>query len=107
MNTTIITIGDEILIGQIIDSNSAWIGQQLNSIGIKVYEILSVSDHATHIADALQRALQVGWGLQKTTLPKKHWPIFGVYRSNIGPTCGSPSRLFWTNAALRHSIRPK
>ncbi len=57
MKAGIITIGDEILIGQIIDSNSARMGQMLNQIGVKVDEILSVSDHAPHITDALQRAL--------------------------------------------------
>ena len=39
MKAEIITIGDEILIGQIIDSNSQWIGQQLNKIGVSVYQI--------------------------------------------------------------------
>ena len=56
MNCTIVTIGDELLIGQTIDTNSAWIGQQLNAIGAKVYEILSVSDSAAHIIDGLRRA---------------------------------------------------
>ena len=56
MNCTIVTIGDELLIGQTIDTNSAWIGQQLNGIGAKVYEILSVSDSADHILDGLRRA---------------------------------------------------
>ncbi|MBS1624123.1 MAG: CinA family nicotinamide mononucleotide deamidase-related protein [Bacteroidetes bacterium] len=53
---TILTIGDEILIGQTIDTNSAWIGQQLNGIGAKVHEIISVSDNADHIKDGLRRA---------------------------------------------------
>jgi nicotinamide-nucleotide amidase len=56
MNCTIVTIGDELLIGQTIDTNSAWIGQQLNGIGAKVHEILSVSDSAVHIIDGLSRA---------------------------------------------------
>ena len=56
MNCTIVTIGDELLIGQTIDTNSAWIGQQLNGIGAKVHEILSVSDSADHIKDGLRRA---------------------------------------------------
>ncbi len=56
MNCTIITIGDEILIGQTVDTNSAWIGQQLNAMGVKVHEIISVSDSADHIKDALRRA---------------------------------------------------
>ncbi len=56
MNATIITIGDELLIGQTIDTNSAWIGQQLNAIGVKVYERLAVGDNATQIKDALKFA---------------------------------------------------
>jgi nicotinamide-nucleotide amidase len=40
MKAEIITIGDEILIGQIIDTNSQWIGQELNKIGVSTYIIL-------------------------------------------------------------------
>ena len=56
MLAEIITIGDEILIGQIVDTNSAWMAQQLNSIGIKVKQITSVSDDADHIIEALTAA---------------------------------------------------
>jgi len=56
MLAEIITIGDEILIGQIIDSNSAWIAQQLNAIGIRVKQISSVSDDRLHILTALAEA---------------------------------------------------
>jgi nicotinamide-nucleotide amidase len=56
MLAEIITIGDEILIGQIVDTNSAWMAQQLNMIGIKVKQITSVSDDADHIVEALQLA---------------------------------------------------
>ncbi len=52
----IITIGDEILIGQIVDTNSAWMAQQLNEIGIKVKQITSVSDDKQHILKALDEA---------------------------------------------------
>lgn len=52
----IITIGDEILIGQIIDSNSAWIATELNNIGIRVKQITTVSDDAEHIKVALKDA---------------------------------------------------
>lgn len=58
MTAEIITIGDEILIGQIIDSNSAWMAQQLNFIGIKVKQITSVSDSETHITEALDAAIK-------------------------------------------------
>ncbi len=56
MQAEIITIGDEILIGQIVDTNSAWIGQQLNSIGIRVNQITSISDNEQHIIAALKEA---------------------------------------------------
>eukprot|EP01090_Pellita_catalonica_P011931 TRINITY_DN247_c0_g2_i4.p1 TRINITY_DN247_c0_g2~~TRINITY_DN247_c0_g2_i4.p1 ORF type:complete len:415 (+),score=80.39 TRINITY_DN247_c0_g2_i4:1707-2951(+) len=56
MNAEIITIGDEILIGQIIDTNSQWIGQELNKIGISVYQISSVQDEKQHILNALKEA---------------------------------------------------
>ena len=56
MLAEIITIGDEILIGQIVDTNSAWMAQQLNLIGIKLKQISSVSDDADHIIEALNLA---------------------------------------------------
>jgi nicotinamide-nucleotide amidase len=56
MLAEIITIGDEILIGQIVDTNSAWIAQQLNNIGIRVKQISSVSDDREHILKALAEA---------------------------------------------------
>lgn len=56
MTVQIITIGDEILIGQIVDTNSAWMGQQLNFIGARVTEIQSVSDTKAEIIEALDRA---------------------------------------------------
>lgn len=56
MQAEIITIGDEILIGQIVDTNSAWIAQQLNGIGIRVKQISSVSDDKHHILAALKEA---------------------------------------------------
>lgn len=55
MNAAIITIGDEILIGQIVDTNSAWLAENLNLLGIKVDEIISVSDNSDHIKESLQR----------------------------------------------------
>jgi len=55
-NAEIITIGDEILIGQIVDTNSAWLAQQLNSIGINVAQITSISDSKEHIIKSLNQA---------------------------------------------------
>jgi nicotinamide-nucleotide amidase len=56
MKAEIITIGDEILIGQIVDTNSAWMGQQLNLHGIEVYQVTSVHDQHDHILKAFQEA---------------------------------------------------
>ncbi len=56
MKAEIITIGDEILIGQIIDTNSAWMGEQLNLHGIEVFQITSVHDQHDHIMEALANA---------------------------------------------------
>ena len=56
MKATVITIGDEILIGQIVDTNSAWIGQTFSELGVKLQEIISVGDEAPQIVDALNRA---------------------------------------------------
>ncbi len=56
MRTEIITIGDELLIGQVVDTNSAWMAQQLNEIGIELYQITSVHDDRQHIIAALDEA---------------------------------------------------
>ena len=56
INAEIITIGDEILIGQIVDSNSAWMAKQLNNIGINVFQITSVSDNEQHIINAINES---------------------------------------------------
>lgn len=52
----IITIGDELLIGQVIDTNSAWLGQQLNKLGIPVIEKIAISDSREGISSALDYA---------------------------------------------------
>lgn len=57
MFAEIITIGDEILIGQVIDTNSAWMGEKLNAVGIKVKQITSISDKSEAIKAALSAAL--------------------------------------------------
>ncbi|MBQ8544636.1 MAG: competence/damage-inducible protein A [Alistipes sp.] len=56
MKATIITIGDEILIGQIVDTNSVSIAKRLNAAGITVEEKLSIGDDAEQIATTLKRA---------------------------------------------------
>lgn len=54
----IITIGDEILIGQIVDTNSAWMATELNKVGFEVVQITSVNDTEQHITAALHHALE-------------------------------------------------
>ena len=56
MKAEIITIGDEILIGQIADTNSQWIGTALNTIGVSVHQISSIQDEKLHILTALKEA---------------------------------------------------
>ena len=56
MIAEIITIGDELLIGQVIDTNSAWMGEVLNQIGIKVNRITSISDNRDEIISTLKEA---------------------------------------------------
>ncbi|MFT3911339.1 MAG: competence/damage-inducible protein A [Ferruginibacter sp.] len=53
VNASIITIGDELLIGQVVDTNSAWMAQELNKAGIKVKRRVAVGDIADDICKAL------------------------------------------------------
>jgi nicotinamide-nucleotide amidase len=79
MKAEIITIGDEILIGQIVDTNSKWIGTELNKIGVSVYQISSIQDDKQHILNALKEAqervdiviLTGGLGPTKDDITKK------------------------------------
>lgn len=57
MNAQIITIGDEILIGQIVDTNSTWIAKELNKLGISVSKIISIGDDASEIQQTITEAL--------------------------------------------------
>ena len=56
MLAEIITIGDEILIGQVVDTNSAYLASELHKIGVSVYQITSVQDERAHILEALREA---------------------------------------------------
>ncbi len=58
MTAEIITIGDELLIGQVVDTNSAWMATRLNTWGIEVVQITSVHDDAAQIREALTAAVQ-------------------------------------------------
>ena len=55
MKAAIVTIGDEILIGQIVDTNSAFIAKSLDRIGVEVHEMISISDDKQHILDTFQK----------------------------------------------------
>jgi len=57
MQAEIISIGDEILIGMTIDSNSAWMGNELTNIGIEVYQTISISDKRDHILKVLDESM--------------------------------------------------
>ena len=79
MKAAIVTIGDEILIGQIVDTNSAYIAKALDKIGIETHEMLSISDDKQHILDtfhSLQNKADVviitgGLGPTKDDITKK------------------------------------
>jgi nicotinamide-nucleotide amidase len=56
MKVEVITIGDELLIGQVVDTNSAWIGSKLNENGIQLTKITSIGDNKYQIFEALDNA---------------------------------------------------
>lgn len=58
MQAEIISIGDELLIGMTVDSNSAWMGRELTYLGIEVYQITSISDNREHIIKAVDESLK-------------------------------------------------
>lgn len=72
MNADIITIGDEILIGQIVDTNSVFIAKELNKIGVEVRQITSIQDERNHILNTLKEA-------------SKHSEII-IITGGLGPT---------------------
>lgn len=99
----IITIGDEILIGQIVDTNSAWMGQQLNMQGIQVGKIVTVSDTHKDITEAVDSAfseadiilLTGGLGPTKDDITKKALAdYFGVDMRFSESTYNRIQRLF-------------
>ena len=55
MKAAIITIGDEILIGQIVDTNSAFIAKSFDRIGVEIHEMISISDNKQHILDTFSK----------------------------------------------------
>lgn len=79
MKATIITIGDEILIGQIVDTNSGFVAKSLDRIGVEIHEMISISDNKQHILDTflkLQNTVDLvvitgGLGPTKDDITKK------------------------------------
>ncbi len=57
LNSAIITVGDEILIGQVTDTNAVWISKQLNTLGVVVSEMVTVSDDSQQISSTLDRLI--------------------------------------------------
>jgi len=55
MKATIVTIGDEILIGQIVDTNSGSIAKSLDKIGVEIHEMISISDNKNHILETFSK----------------------------------------------------
>lgn len=58
MKAIIITVGDELLIGQVVDTNSGWLGGKLNGLGLDLIEIRSVSDKSPAIIEAIGKAFE-------------------------------------------------
>ncbi|MCL4482671.1 MAG: competence/damage-inducible protein A [Bacteroidetes bacterium] len=89
MNLDIITIGDEILIGQIVDTNSAWMAQKLNEDGINVREIISISDDPDHISETFTESAKkvklvlVTGGLGPTKDDKTKETIFTYFDTKL------------------------
>src|SRR5258708_33073311 len=54
MRCEVLAIGTELLLGQIVDTNSAWIGEQLAASGVDSYEHRAIGDNQTRIVDALR-----------------------------------------------------
>ena len=103
MKVHIITVGDEILIGQTIDTNSAWMGQQLNLVGAEVVEITTVSDSREAILSGIKKGfsnsdivlMTGGLGPTKDDITKKTIAeFFGEGMTFHEETFGRLSKLF-------------
>ena len=79
MRASIVIVGDEILIGQVTDTNSGWICQKLNGIGIEIIKIITVGDDYAQIVSGMEVALEAsdvllmtgGLGPTKDDITKK------------------------------------
>lgn len=98
MNAEIITIGDEILIGQTVDTNSAWIAEQMYERGIIIHRITTITDDASDIVETLDAARK------RTNL------IFitgGLGPTNDDLTKETLTKYFKTELQLREDIAEK
>lgn len=108
MTAEIITIGDEILIGQIVDTNSAWLGEKLGEHGFRVMRITSVSDGAEEIsasvAEAMKRTKLVivtgGLGPTKDDITKH--TLAGLFNSKL--TIHEPTLRFLEDYLGRRGV---
>ena len=73
MFAEVITIGDELLIGQVVDTNSAWMGQELNKIGIEVLRIVSIRDREEEIMEAVDEKGEYRSGNRRTRSHKRRY----------------------------------
>ncbi|MCR9286063.1 competence/damage-inducible protein A [Saprospiraceae bacterium] len=122
MNVHIVTIGDEILIGQIVDTNSAWMAQQLNLIGAQVIGITTVADTDESILEGLKNATENadvvlmtgGLGPTKDDITKK--TLAGYFKTGLvfhQKTWERIVRLFerrgrtWTEAHREQCFMPQ
>ena len=103
MKATIINIGDELLIGQIINTNASWMAEKLNQNGLLVEEVLMISDTEEAINSALDRALKSsnlvlmtgGLGPTKDDITKKTLAnYFGMELAFHQPTFNNIQQLF-------------
>ena len=107
VNVEIITIGDELLIGQVVDTNSAFIARELNRMGISVFQISSVSDSRRHILAALDEAsrraplvlITGGLGPTKDDITKS---VFAEYTGDRLAVHGDTLRNIETMMAARN-----
>jgi nicotinamide-nucleotide amidase len=105
----IITIGDEILIGQIVDTNSAWIANKLNLAGVKIVKITSISDNAEAIRTALSEAeknadiifITGGLGPTNDDITKK---VLADYFGSTGMVVHEPSLKFIETFFARRGV---
>lgn len=99
MKSALITIGDEILIGQVTDTNAVWIAQQLNAIGVQVGEMVTVSDDKEQITATLDRymgqyeLLIMTGGLGPTTDDITKQTLAAYFNSNMITHQGALDRI--------------